>query len=445
MNTNRTNFNPTGRALDLAGNPRVDRRRFLSMLGSAGALGAAGCSSGGLVSLGSPSTVNVSSSPGLNAETADRVSSDRVLPAPNGDRQLVVIELQGGNDGLAMLQPYDDGRLRSIRPDLMAASGDLHEASRDYGWHPNLSRLSDLGMAGLVGVGSNEPDFSHFEMEQRWWRGDSRKLSRATTGFFGRLCDELDVGDPITGASFSGRPTPALLSDKAVTVGLGDPGSLWFFRSQDVRLNAFREAVAAMGEPAASDRSSFDRPRRGLSDTTRLADAVAGLEVEYSDRYPSTELGNQLRTASQMLQLDTGVRVMHTQLSGFDTHTGQPWRYDQLMNEIDEAVTVFVDDLREQGQLESTLLVTTSEFGRRAEQNDGGTDHGGASTMMLLGGPGLSGIHGDAPNLASLNDGNVVATARFEDYYATIAEDWFGIPASEVLPTGAARIPGLLA
>lgn len=412
---------------------QLNRRRFLGMLGSAGALGAVGCSAG----------------PGLRVATTppdhrlDADADDRPLPERNSDRTLVVIELQGGNDGLATLQPVGDGRLRDVRPGLVTDDSELIDAGGGFGWHPNLAGLAGIGTAAVVGVGSNEPDFSHFEMEQRWWRGESGERSRLSTGFFGRLCDELDVGAPVTGISLSGGPSPALASNKAVTVGLTDPGANWIFKEEDPWLVSYRGAVEALSTNSVSDNAAFTAARKGLADMTSFSQSIARMEDYGDDRYPWTDLGQQLRFASEIMALDVGVRVLHVRLGGFDTHTGQSWRHAGLMNELGEATTVFVDHLAELGLRDTTLVATTSEFGRRVEQNDGGTDHGGASTMMMCG-PGTSGVHGEAPNLGSLDDGNVVATARFEDYYATLAEDWFGVRASDVLPSGGDPITGIL-
>lgn len=417
----------------------INRRRFLALLGSAGAFGAVGCSA----TPGTQLATSRSSSPPDQLVQTIESADDRVRPSYNGDRTLVVIELQGGNDGLATLQPIGDNRLRGMRPDLMSADDELIDAGNGFGWHPNLAGMAQLGMAGVVGVGSTTPDFSHFEMEQRWWRGDSNERSRLATGFFGRLCDQLDVGSPVTGLSLSGGPTPALLADKAVTVGLTDPGANWFFRSEDPWLDVYRSTVSAMAEPSASDSPAMGAARAGLSDMTAFSESIAQVEEGDDQRYPWSDLGQQLRFASEVMSIEAGVRILHVRLGGFDTHTGQQWRHAELMNELSEAVTVFTEDLKEQGRLDSTLIATTSEFGRRAEQNDGGTDHGGASTMMLCG-TGTAGVFGEAPDLGALDDGNVIATARFEDYYATIAEDWFGVPTSEVLPSGGDRIPGLI-
>ncbi|MEM7095921.1 MAG: DUF1501 domain-containing protein [Actinomycetota bacterium] len=426
----------------------------MALLGSAGALGAVGCSASPVLqsTAARPSgSATVGTDVGANAITATGAEESLVAdgPAPesrftpNGDRTLVVIELQGGNDGLATLQPIDDGRIRSMRPDLGAPAGELIDVGGGYGWHPNLAGMHALGLAGVVGIGSDEPDFSHFEMEQRWWRGDSGRRSRLGTGFFGRLCDQLDVGAPVTGLSLSGGPTPALLADKAVTVGLTDPGANWIFQEENPWISTFRTAVAAMAAPSASDGAAMGRARHGLDDMTSFSESIARMEPSDDQRYPWSELGQQLRFANDVIALDAGVRVLHVRLGGFDTHVGQEWRHADLLREVDESVTAFSQHLQEQGRWESTLVVTTSEFGRRVEQNDGGTDHGGASTMLVCG-AGLGGLHGDMPDLGALDDGNVVATARFEDYYATIAEEWFGVPVEEVLPSGGTSIAGLL-
>jgi len=353
-----------------------------------------------------------------------------------------VIELTGGNDGLAMLQPYDSGVLHDRRPRLVSADEDLIDAGDGFGWHPALAGLAELGIAAAVGVGSNDPSFSHFEMEQRWWRGVSADNSQIGTGFFGRLCDQLDVGDPVTGLSLGGGPSPALAADKAITVGLADPGASWFFQQDDPWFDMLQSTYGSMAQPSSDDDDRFQAARSGLADTLRFAESLAEIPDEEND-YPYTDLGQQLRFGAEVLNLDVGVRVLHVRHGGFDTHTGQEWRHRQLMEEVSEATVTFVEDLKAKGQFEDTLIVTTSEFGRRVPQNDGGTDHGGASTMMICG-PGTTGVHGDAPNLDKLDDGNVLATARFEDYYATIAENWFDVAATDVLPTGGTPITGLI-
>lgn len=413
----------------------LNRRRFLTLLGSAGALGVTGCRQ----SLNAAPSAQVDEPLPMPSSTAE---PERRRPA-NPARQLVVIEMQGGNDGLSMLQPYESGLLQDRRSNLVSADADLIDAGSGFGWHPNLAGLADIGIAAAVGVGSNEPDFSHFEMEQRWWRGDSADNSRLTTGFFGRLCDQLDDGAPVTGLSLSGGPTPALTAEKAVTVGLTDPGVSWFFGQDEPWYQMLRSTMGGMSTASASDTDQFAAARGGLADTLRFAESLAEIPEEEPERFPWTDLGQQMRFASEVLSLDVGVRIAHVRIGGFDTHSGQQWRHADLMTRINDATVALIDDLKARGRLDDTLIVTTSEFGRRLPVNDGGTDHGGASTMMVCT-PGSKGVHGEAPNLNKLDDDNLVATARFEDYYATIAEHWFGVPANDVLPSGGTPITGLI-
>jgi uncharacterized protein (DUF1501 family) len=424
----------------------LNRRRFLSLLGGAGVAGAVGCSDSDWHRAQNTNAAAAAS----GAESLPALSSASELRRRrpvDANRRLVVIEMAGGNDGLAMLQPYEDGVLRDRRTELMSADEDLIDAGNGFGWHPALAGLAKIGVAGVVGVGSNEPDFSHFEMEQRWWRGVSEDNSGIGTGFFGRVCDVLDVGDPVTGLSFSGGPSAALASEKAVTVGITDPGASWFFSEDEPWYDMLRTAYGAMSVPSVNDSAQLAAARGGLADTLRFAASLSEIPQNDDTLYPWTDLGQQLRFASEVLDLEVGVRVMHVRQDGFDTHSGQQWRHRELMSELNDATVAFVNDLDERGQLDNTMIVTTSEFGRRVATNEGGTDHGGASSMMVCGPSSRStggAIYGEAPNLTKLDDDNLVATSRFEDYYATIAEDWFDIAAGDVLPTGGTPITGLV-
>lgn len=429
-------------------NHDLNRRRFLAMLGGAGAFGAVGCSGNAtLRARGSTAGGVASAVPAAGATVVEARPEPTAVgrhAASTAGRCLVVVELSGGNDGLAMFQPTDSGVLHDSRSSLLAPEEELVDAGSGFGWHPALAGLAERGLAAVVGVGSHEPDYSHFEMEQRWWQGVSDDDGRVDSGFLGRICDELDVGDPVTGLSFSGGPSPALVARKAVTVGLGDPGVSWFFQQDDPWFVELHWAYSAMALPSVDDSERFVAARSGLSDTLRFAESLGEIPQDDDSTYPWTGIGQQMRFAAEVLALDVGVRVLHVQHGGFDTHTGQEWRHRELMTELNDAAVPFVDDLERRGLLDDTLVVTTSEFGRRVPENDGGSDHGGASTMAVFGAGRRSGVHGDVPDLRRLDDGNLVATARFEDYYATIAEDWFGIAARDVLPNGATPITGLL-
>lgn len=107
------------------------------------------------------------------------------------------------------------------------------------------------------------------------------------------------------------------------------------------------------------------------------------------------------------------------------------------MDDLDRAVDAFLLDLAARGIEDQVLLVMTSEFGRRLLDNlTNGLDHGAGSHLLALG-PIDGGLSGEYPSLTALDDGdNPIATVSMADYYASLAEVWFGVPASEVIPTG---------
>lgn len=133
------------------------------------------------------------------------------------------------------------------------------------------------------------------------------------------------------------------------------------------------------------------------------------------------------------------MKVFHIPWGSFDTHTNQVGTHVDHMNRLGSALDAFANDLKANGLSNNVLLATTSEFGRRPEANQNGTDHGTASTMLLMG-PMKTGRHGQPVNFKSLDDsGNVKATTSMTDYYATLAQ-WIGVRPDEVLGKGAHTI-----
>lgn len=368
-------------------------------------------------------------------------------------RTLVVVELQGGNDGLATLVPRNAGVLYDQRGDLHIDDSELLDFTDEFGWNPNLAGLAGHSLAALVGLGStHSPDGSHFEMERRWWSGKSAGGDLPFTGFFGRLCDQLVTDQPVTGVSIGSNASPALRSEHAVTVGLRDMNAGWFLHSDEPFYSNMRRTMAAMagGSDSADDMSSaaserLSRARAGLSDTLNFGRSLVEVDEErIQQAYPQTELGGLFGAASELIKQDAGIRIIHLTHGGFDTHSDQLGTHNYLLEQLGDAMGSFLTDLDDSGLSDSTLVCTTSEFGRRVANNRGGTDHGEAG-MAILSGPVTGGVHGEAPSLTSLNDGNLATTVDFEQYYATIAEQWFGIPSSEVIESGASPIDGLIA
>ncbi len=165
------------------------------------------------------------------------------------------------------------------------------------------------------------------------------------------------------------------------------------------------------------------------SDRIRAAVAKAPL-VEY----PRGRLGQQLRIVAAMIRDELATRVYYVSMSGFDTHANQSGQHANLLRRAGDALNAFYRDLKAQRSSDRVLTMVFSEFGRRVSQNaSGGTDHGTAAPMYLVGDMVRPGLLGGHPSLTSLNQGDLVFNVDFRCVYAAILEDWMGTPARQIL------------
>jgi len=127
-------------------------------------------------------------------------------------------------------------------------------------------------------------------------------------------------------------------------------------------------------------------------------------------------------------------RVYYVSLGGFDTHQNQTPAHERLMGELGGALGAFAADLEAQGNFDRVMLMTFSEFGRRVAQNaSGGTDHGAAAPMFVMGGRVKAGLHGKAPSLTQLFQGDLMHSTDFRSVYASVLEQWLRVPSETVL------------
>jgi uncharacterized protein (DUF1501 family) len=163
--------------------------------------------------------------------------------------------------------------------------------------------------------------------------------------------------------------------------------------------------------------------------------------------YPDTEFGNSVRTIAALINGKMNTRTYFAaqgiaQFGGFDTHADQPRRLDSLLEELNDTVGAFYQDLARCGNAERVLTFTFSEFGRRVQENfSGGTDHGQAQPMFLFGPMVKPGVHGKQPSLTDVDipkglengGGNLKMQVDFRCVYAAILEKWLGVPSQPVL------------
>jgi uncharacterized protein (DUF1501 family) len=153
-----------------------------------------------------------------------------------------------------------------------------------------------------------------------------------------------------------------------------------------------------------------------------------------STGYPTNEFGNGLRTVAAMIKGGLPTRVYYVSLGGFDTHAGERGRHDNLMTQFAQGLGAFWKDLKEQTNDDRVLVMTFSEFGRRVAQNaSGGTDHGTAAPMFMIGKHVKEGIVGKHPSLTDLDQGDLKYNLDFRSVYATVLQNWMDTPSKPIL------------
>lgn len=357
-------------------------------------------------------------------------------------RRLVILELNGGNDGLNTLIPLDDGRYYDLRRRVGVEPTRVLSLDKSWGLHPALARLharAKLGQVTFVhgvGVEPNLADLSHFAMQALWRAGDAESARNGTSGWAGRLLAELGSGaTPVGGLSIASSPSPLLL-DVDAQIAAAPDAERGQFAFPDGAAGALRQALEALAEPDPLEGAVLRSARHGLSGTFAIDRLCAAVGSPMAG-YPATDLGRALSFAAQLLAAQPGLRVVHVPVPlDFDTHDAQPRRQAANLSAIDASLEAFLNDLQARGLASSTAVLATSEFGRRVGENGSlGTDHGGANTLFVVA-PGLrAATAGTPPALNRLDDdGNLVPTMGYRDYLATAVEYWMGVPTSAVLP-----------
>ncbi|QDU65801.1 DUF1501 domain-containing protein [Engelhardtia mirabilis] len=365
-----------------------------------------------------------------------------------GARVLVVIELAGGNDGLNTVIPWRDERYHRARPTLAAAAAGAHDIGADLALHPSLPRCAGLLAAGelaiVQGVGYPQPDRSHFRSSDIWQTAlapdvheDVGDVDRRTaTGWLGRACSQLarrGEAAPL-GVHVGDGPPPLSLTD-AGAPGAAIGGDLTDRRRElPPAAAAARDALSAQHD---GDRGELAFLRATARDGLELERRLEGAaRVQPSADWPGTDLARKLRTIAVLVASGFPARVYTLRLGGFDTHADQAPVQASLLGELDGALGAFRDELAAREALGRVTTLVYSEFGRRvAENGTRGTDHGAAAPVFLLGGAVRGGLHGERPDLAHLEDGDVRHSTDFRSVYATLERDWLGVhPTSKRAP-----------
>jgi uncharacterized protein (DUF1501 family) len=353
---------------------------------------------------------------------------------PPGNKILVVLQFSGGNDGLNTVIPIRNDIYYQSRPKLGIEKDKALLLTDEAGINPALPAFKDLFDDGSLGimnsVGYPNPDRSHFRSMDIWQTAsDSDKY--IYSGWLGRYLDAQCNG--------CGKPTQALEVDDVLSLALKGENNKGLAVKDPKRLyntsheNYFKEINSAheKGE------ETVDYLYKTLSETLSSADYIFQESKLHpsSLAYPATETGKNLKTIASLIMSDINTKVYYLSLGSFDTHVNQENQQKRLFTELNDAIAVFVKDLKDNNRFQDVMVMTFSEFGRRVAQNaSGGTDHGTANNMFFIsGGLKQKGMMNPLANLSDLNEGDLKYTVDFKNVYATVLRKWLDADDKNIL------------
>lgn len=359
---------------------------------------------------------------------------DKGTLVPPGNKVLVVLQFSGGNDGLNTVIPVRNDIYYKSRPKLGIEKDKALSLTDEVGINPALQVFKgffDEGNLGIINsVGYPNPDRSHFRSMDIWQSGsDSDKY--IYTGWLGRYLDAQCSG--------CSKPTQALEVDDILSLALKGENNKGLAVKDPKRLynTSHEKYFKDINASHEKGEETVDYLYKTLSETLSSADYIFKQSKLHptSTTYPATELGKNLKTISSLILSDINTKVYYVSLGSFDTHVNQENQQKRLFTQLNDAMSVFVKDLKDNNRFQDVMVMTFSEFGRRVSQNaSGGTDHGTANNMFFIsGGLKEKGLLNAMPDLNDLNNGDLKHTVDFKNVYATVLNKWLGADDKDIL------------
>ena len=356
------------------------------------------------------------------------------------DKILVVVNLNGGNDGLNTVIPYQNQNYYSLRPDIAIPSDSVLPITTDLGLHPSLTHLANYWNQGKLciveNVGYLNQNLSHFRSTDIW-QSASNSNQTINTGWIARILEQIypnhmDNLPEIPMALLQGTTNNLLLTGEQGITGIqvDDPSSF---------LNLVNSTYYNSADNIIPDTSGGNELQyvRNIDNT---AFEYSGYIQSAADsgtntmEYANNSLSIQLSSAAKLISGGMYSPFYVVYQGGYDTHSNQINRHGLLMSDLSLALHNFYSDLENQGLADKVIIMTTSEFGRRPYQNGGGgTDHGAASPMFVLGNNVNGGIIGNAPNLSSFdNNNNLLHEYDYRQIYSSLLNQHFGLSSDSI-------------
>jgi uncharacterized protein (DUF1501 family) len=369
--------------------------------------------------------------------------------APN--RRMVIIFQRGAADGLNIVVPYREKNYYDLRPNIAIPQNQVLDLDGFFGLHPSMAAFKSLYDQGHLAVvhaaGSPDTTRSHFDA-QDYMESGTPGIKNTDDGWLNRALQAKDLRRTQPHTAFRavalGPDVPRTLAGRLPAIALSN-------------LNSF--SVGARGSAPSQAANAFEAMYGSSGDRifhptgTEAFDAVKMLrdanpaQYKPSAEYPNSEFGNKMKQIAQLLKANLGVEAAFTDVGGWDTHQNQGSINGQLSDRLRDFSTTIAAFWRDMGDGAANItLVTMSEFGRTAQENGtGGTDHGHANAMFVLGADIKGGkVYGRWPGLANeqLNEGRDLAlTTDYRQVLGEVVSNTLGASNLDVVFPGARLAP----
>lgn len=360
------------------------------------------------------------------------------------DHVLVIIQLNGGNDGLNTLIPTDQyANLSPLRGGILIPELEVLKLDKitGTGIHPSMTGIQSLYNDGKVnfvqGVGYPQQNFSHFRSTDIWLTGSDANVIEHT-GWMGRYLDYTFPNYP------NSYPSTEMPDPLAIQIGsVVSPGFQGPTIPMAVAITSDKDFYNIVnGSHSSPSTNAIGKELAYIREVTSQAkvynDAIknAALKVTTQGVYPDKNtLASQLKIVAKLIKGGLKTKIYMVSQGGYDTHSAQVDPMDnkvgahaKLLATLSDAIYAFQNDLKGLGIEDKVIGMTFSEFGRRIVANaSDGTDHGSSLPMIFFGSNISSGIIGTNQVIKSTFTGNdnLAMQYDFRSIYASILEKWF--------------------
>ncbi|MEM7256950.1 MAG: DUF1501 domain-containing protein [Pseudomonadota bacterium] len=337
-------------------------------------------------------------------------------------KRVVLVELAGANDGLNTLIPVADDNYQRLRPTIALPASQRISINSNFAFHQSLAPLMPLWESGHVawvqGLGYPAANRSHFKSIALWETGSDGTKQRRS-GWLTHDIEHRLGRQPVDPHGIS------LVENLDV---FASSGGRWLSMTSPEQFTALALKNVAN---ATELNSSVALVKNQIA---QLEQSLHGIAVKMNNSSGAGsigggELGSQLEQVARMIRAGLDTPVFRVQHSGFDTHEYQQYRHSRLLEQLAQALSGFSRQLKADGEWNNTIIMTYSEFGRRAAENQSaGTDHGTAAPHLVMGGAVRGGLYGTAPSLEGIGSHNDPQfTMDYRALYAAVLDQWFAI------------------